>query len=131
MAGMKRVSKKELEELAHALGLRLNDLSVCQACLTFVSLPLDQGRDQEAAGASRRLAHEFWSEGLALPLQAALERARKRGVAGAAEAIADVEQRGWRARIVPAVIRELAGQQLAEMRASRIGGRNGTVTLLP
>jgi hypothetical protein len=131
MVDMRRLSKQELDDLADALEVNLNDVGVCQACLTFVSLPLDLGREQEAAGAARRLAPDFWAEGLALPVQAALERARKRGVPGAAEAIADVEQRGPRARIVAAVIRRLAAQQVEEMRASRIGGRNGNVTLLP
>lgn len=131
MADMRRLSKQEVEELAVALDVKLNDVSVCQACLTFVSFPLDLGREQEAAREARRLAPEFWAEGLALAVQAALERARKRGVPGAASAIEEVAERGPRARIVPAVIRQLAAQQVAEMRSSRIGGRNGNVTLLP
>lgn len=131
MDDMRRLSKQEVDELVLALDVSLNDVRVCLACLTFVSFPLDLGQDQKAAGAARRLAPNFWAEGLALPVQAALERARKRGVPGAAEAIAEVEERGPRARIVAAVIRQLAAQQVAEMRSSRIGGRKGNVTLLP
>jgi hypothetical protein len=131
MGDMRRMSRQELDDLADALAVNLNEVNVCQACLTFVSLPLDLGEQQKAAGAARRLAPDFWAEGLALPVQAALERARKRGVPGAAEAIADVAERGPRARIVAAVIRRLAAQQVEEMRSSRLGGRNGNVTLLP
>jgi hypothetical protein len=131
MDDMRRSSKQELDELADALAVNLNEVAVCQACLTLVSLPLDLGEHQKAAGAARRLAPDFWAEGLALPVQAALERARKRGVPGAAEAIEDVAERGPRARIVAAVIRRLAAQQVEEMRSSRLGGRNGNVTLLP
>ena len=130
MVGMRRLTRQEVEELAVALDVKLNDVGVCHACLTFVSIPLDRGREQEAAREARRLAPEFWAEGLALPVQAALERARKRSVPGAAAAIEEVAERGPRARIVAAVIRQLAVQQVAEMRSLRIGGRNGNVTFL-
>jgi hypothetical protein len=50
----------------------------------------------------------IWDEGLAPPLRAALERARCRGIHGAAVAIDDVELHGSGALIVAAVVRRLA-----------------------
>jgi hypothetical protein len=97
-----------VEHLAAALDLDVYEVGICHACLSFVSFPLDAGEEREVAGAVRAFAPILWEEGLALPLQAALERARRRGVAGAAAAIADVERRGCRAPIVSAVIRTLA-----------------------
>jgi hypothetical protein len=128
---VRRLSKTEVDELALALGLQLGEVDVCHACLSFVSFSLDQGDERAASGWARRMAPDLWDEGLALPIQAALQRARNRGVPGAAEAIAEVGERGPRARIVAAVVRRLAEQQVAEMRSNRIGGRNGRVTLLP
>ena len=62
------------------------------------------GDNRKAAGAFRNFAPDLWQEGLALPLQAALERARRGGVAGAEAAIGDIERLGPRAPIVSAVI---------------------------
>lgn len=117
--------------MAGALGLDLAELDVCYACLSFVAFPLDLGRDEEAARESRRIAPDLWDEGLALPLQAALAEARRRGVLWAAEAEEEVGVRGARARIVAAVIRRLAAQLVSRMRAPKLQGRNGHVTLLP
>lgn len=73
-----------------------------------MAFPLDAGDEREAARALREFAPLLWEEGLALPLQAALERARRRGIAGAETAITDVERRGARAAVVAAVVRRLA-----------------------
>jgi hypothetical protein len=96
------------EQLAAALDLDVYEVGICHACLCFVSFPLDAGDEREVARAVREFAPILWEDGLALPLQAALERARRHGVAGAAAAIADVERSGPRAPIVSAVIRTLA-----------------------
>lgn len=96
------------EQLAAALGLDVYEVGICHACLSFVSFPLDDGDEREVARAVRRFAPILWEEGLALPLQAALEQARRRGVVGAAAAIADVERQGPRAPIVAAIVRRLA-----------------------
>jgi hypothetical protein len=125
------MTKQEVDELALALDLQLGEVDVCDACLSFVSFPLERGEEREAANWARRMAPDLWDEGLALPIQAALQRAKNRGVPGAAEAIAEVGERGPRARIVAAVVRRLAEQQVAEMRSNRIGGRNGRLTILP
>lgn len=125
------LTRQQADELAGALGLELGELDVCYACLSFVAFPLDRGREEEAARESRRLAPDLWDEGLALPLQAALAEARRRGVPLAAEAEEEVAERGARARIVAAVIRRLAAQLVSRMRAPKLSGRNGNVTLLP
>jgi hypothetical protein len=96
------------EQLAAALDLDVFEVGICHACLSFVSLPLDAGDEREAARALRAFTPILWEEGLALPLQAALERARRRGVPGAAAAIVDVERCGPGAPIVSAVVRALA-----------------------
>jgi hypothetical protein len=96
------------EQLAEALDLDVYEIGICQACLSFVSFPLDAGDEREVVRAVREFAPILWEEGLALPLQAALERARRRDVAGAADAIADVARNGPMAPIVSAVIRTLA-----------------------
>jgi hypothetical protein len=125
------LTTKQADELAGALELDLAGLDVCYACLSFVAFPLDLGRVEEAARESRRIAPDLWDEGLALPLQAALADARERGVPWAAEAEGELTARGARARIVAAVVRRLAAQLVVQMRAPKLGGRNGHVTLLP
>ena len=96
------------EQLAAELDLDVYEIGICHACLSFVSFPLDDGDEREVARAVHEFAPILWEEGLGLPLQAALERARRRGVAGAAAAIADVARNGPRAPIVSAVICRLA-----------------------
>lgn len=98
----------ELEELVLALELDVYEVGICHACLSFVSFPLDLGDEPEVRRALRHFAPVLWDEGLALPVQAALHKASRSGVAGAAEAIADVDARGARATVVRAVIRRLA-----------------------
>ncbi len=97
-----------LERLAAAIDLDVYEVGICHACLSFVSFPLDVGDEQETARAVRTFTPILWREGLALPLQAALERARRRGLEGAEEAADDVERRGAQAPIVAAVVRRLA-----------------------
>ena len=97
-----------VQQLAAALDLDVFELGICHACLSFVAFPLDDGDEREVARAVREFAPILWEEGLALPLQDALERARRRGVPGAEAAIADVWRCGPRAPIVADVIRGLA-----------------------
>jgi hypothetical protein len=99
-----------LKQLAAALDLDVYEVGICHACLSFVSFPLDLGDEREAARAVRTFTPILWREGLALPLQAALERTRRRGVKGAEEAVDDVERRGAQAPIVAAVVRRLAAE---------------------
>jgi hypothetical protein len=95
-------------QLAEALDLDVYDVGICLPCLSFVAFPLDAGDEQETARAVTEFAPILWDEGLALPLRAALERSRGRGVPGADVAIEDVELHGSGALIVAAVVRRLA-----------------------
>lgn len=97
-----------LQQLAAELDLDVYEVGICHACLSFVALPLDAGDEREVARAVREFGPILWDEGLAEPLRAALDRARRRGVAGAERASADVEAFGAQAAIVGAVIRQLA-----------------------
>ena len=99
-----------IERLAAALDLDVFEIGICLPCLSFVSFPLDNGDEREVFRSIREFAPILWEEGLALPLQAALERARRDGVEGAEAAIVDVERNGPRASIVSAVIRTLAAE---------------------
>jgi hypothetical protein len=90
-----------LQKLAAELDLDVYEVGICHACLSFVSFPLDDGDERRVARALRKFGPILWEEGLAEPLQAALER-------GAERAIADVEASGAQAAIVTAVIRQLA-----------------------
>jgi hypothetical protein len=105
------------EELAGSLDLDVDEIGICQACLSFVSFPLELGDEKEVRRALRHFAPVLWDEGLALPLQAGLQKARRAGITGAENAIADVERRGPRAAIVPAVIRRLAADLTRRSRA--------------
>ena len=88
-------------------GLSLRD-RICHACLSFVSLAIDSGDERKVAGSITRMAPDLWAEGLAQPVRLALERARKRGVANADEAIVAVDKSGPRSPIVRAIVRRLA-----------------------
>jgi len=96
------------QQLVAELDLDVYEVSICHACLGFVAFPLDAGDERKTAGAVRRFGPILWEEGLAEPLRAALERAGRRGVAGAERAIADIETFGGQAPIVGAVVRQLA-----------------------
>jgi hypothetical protein len=97
-----------VQGLAAKLDLDVYEVGICHACLSFVAFPLDAGDEGETARALREFVPILWEEGLALPLQRALERARRRGVEGADVAIADIDRRGAGAAIVTAVVRQLA-----------------------
>jgi hypothetical protein len=125
------LTTSQADELAGRLGLQLAELDVCYACLSEVAFPLDRGWDDEAVRESARVAPDLWDEGLAAPLRAALVGARSRGEPLAAEAEDELVRRGAGAAIVAAVIRELAAQLASRLRAPRLQGRNGHVTLLP
>jgi len=98
----------EAEALAAELDLDVDDVAICHACLSFVSFALDSGDEHEVAGSIRRIAPDLWAEGLELPVRLALERAGKRGVRNAEEAIGVVDERGARSVVVRAIVRRLA-----------------------
>jgi len=102
------VSRDEAAALAAVLELDVDDIAICHACLSFVSLAIDSGDERKVAGSITRMAPDLWAEGLAQPVRLALERARKRGVANADEAIVAVDKSGSRGPVVRAIVRRLA-----------------------
>jgi len=92
------------------LDFDVDDIAICHACLSFVSLAIDSGDERKVAGSITRTAPDLWAEGLAQPVRLALERARKRGVANAEEAIVTVDKSGARSPVVRAIVRRLAAQ---------------------
>ena len=107
---MARNPREEAAELARALDLDVYEVGICHACLSFVSFAIDKGYEPAIRGATIQWSRILWDEGLALPVQAALERARRRGVPRAEEAIADVARAGPNSRYVRAIVRHLAGE---------------------
>ena len=102
------MTRAEAAALAAVLELDVDDIAICHACLSFVSLALDSGDERKVAGSITRMAPDLWAEGLAQPVRLALERARKRGVANAEEAIVTVDKSGPRSQIARAIVRRLA-----------------------
>ena len=111
----------EATELAAALELDVDDIAICHACLSFVSLAIDSGDERKVAGSITRMAPDLWAEGLAQPVRLALERARKRGVANAEEAIVAVDKSGPRSPVVRAIVRRLALSARAQGDLFRMG----------
>ena len=101
------MTRAEAVALAAQLELDVDDLAICQACLSFVSFAIDAGDERKVAGAITRMAPDLWAEGLSQPVRLALERARKLGVANAEEAIAAVAESGPRSQVVRAIVRRL------------------------
>lgn len=101
------------DAFAHELDLELDDLPICLACLSFVSIAIDSGDEHEIRRWTTKMTPDLWEEGLALPTRLAVERAHRRGVANAAEALADIDQRGPWSPVARAVVRRL-GEALAD-----------------
>jgi hypothetical protein len=119
------VTNAEAAALAAVLELDVDDLAICQACLSFVSFAIDAGDERKVAGSITRMAPDLWAEGLSQPVRLALERARKRGVANAEEAIVTVDQSGPRSPVVRAIVRRLAADLSARAKGDlfRMGWR--------
>lgn len=101
------------DAVAAAVELDLDDVPICLACLSFVSMAIDSGDEREIRRWTSKMTPDLWEEGLALPARLAVGRAARRGVAGAAEALAELEQRGPRSRMARALVRRLGGQLAA------------------
>ena len=94
------MTRTEAAALAAELELDVDDIAICHACLSFVSLAIDSGDERKVAGSITSMAPDLWAEGLAQPVRLALERARKLGVANAEEAIVTVDKSGPRSPVV-------------------------------
>jgi hypothetical protein len=108
-----RISREAAAEVAARLDLDVHDVAICLACLSFVSVPLGSGDEDEAGRWARRIAPDLWAEGLEQPVRLALRRAQDAGVPDAEAAILDVEARGPRSAMVRAIVLRL-GADLAE-----------------
>ncbi len=84
------------------------EIPICYACLSFVSVALDDGDPVEAARQARHMTPYLWEEGLAEPALAAMRRACERGVPYARAGLADLEQRGGRSGVARAIVLRLA-----------------------
>ena len=104
------MTRAAAEALAAQLDLDVDDVAICQACLSFVSFAIDSGDDREVMSWTMRIAPDLWAEGLAEPVRMALRRARERGVTDAGEAIRVVEKKGPRNSVVHAIVRRLAAE---------------------
>jgi hypothetical protein len=107
------ISSAEAADLARRLVLDLDEIGICHACLSFVSMPLGWGDEREARRATFAITPDLWEEGLAEPARLALERARVEEVAGAEAGLADVSERGGRSVTARAIVRRLAADQSA------------------
>ena len=105
-------------ELAAQLDLDLGRIPVCYPCLSFVSFAIDEGEPAKIRGACVRLTPDLWAEGLAEPARAAVERAVRRGVKNAEQALADIDRRGGRTTIARAIVLVLARQLSDRTRAA-------------
>jgi hypothetical protein len=110
------MNREQAQELANELDLDVDDIAICHACLSFVAFAVDGGDEADIRRQTNSLTPVLWAEGLALPAQLALERARKRGVDGAEEALEDVFDRGPRSAIAKAIVRRLGAELMARSR---------------
>jgi hypothetical protein len=101
------------DALLENLELDIDDIPICRACLSFVVSALEGGDPDTIERTTSEFAPILWREGLAQPVELALERARRRGITGADDAIGTVERNGPRAPIVRAIVQRLAAD-LAE-----------------
>ena len=104
------LDRRRAATLASALDLDVDAIGICHACLSFVSMAIDEGDEREIRRQTFQLTPILWDEGLSLPLRLALEGARASGVEDAAQALADVDGAGARTTIARAVVRQLALQ---------------------
>jgi hypothetical protein len=102
------VTNSDAAGLTAVLELDVDDLAICHACLSFVSVAIDACDERKVAGSITRMAPNLWAEGLSQPVRLALERARKLGIANAEEAIAAVAKSGPRSQVARAIVRRLA-----------------------
>jgi hypothetical protein len=111
------LSPQRAAAVAASLDLDAWEAGICLPCLSFVSLPLDDGDEREVRRNTLNMTPILWEEGLAQPARLALEHARARRVKDADRALADVDRSGGRTTIARAIVRVLALQLVAEMRA--------------
>jgi len=85
------------------LGLDLDCIPICPACLSFVSMSLTDPK--EARHWTFKMTPHLWEEGLREPAVEAVRRS------GDAVALADLEANGGRSKTARAIVMHLARQQ--------------------
>ena len=85
------------------LDLDVDQIGICQACLSFVSCSLKDPK--EARHWTYEMTPFMWEEGLKEPALAAVRKL------GDAEALADLEAKGGRSKTARAIVMHLARQQ--------------------
>lgn len=108
------LDERRATAVAESLGLQLRELQLCALCLFGVATALRGADERVTRRALRFFAPLLWEEGLADPVRTALRRAVESGVTDAAAAAVDVERYGPACRVVKAVVRRLAAEQLRE-----------------
>jgi hypothetical protein len=106
--GAESTSSIDASDLAARLEIDVDDVAICHACLSLVSIPLGRGDERGAVRATERITADLWDEGLALPARLALERARGDGVPGADAGLADIAARQARSVTARAIVLHLA-----------------------
>lgn len=113
-----------IDRLAETLDVGLCSPGVCPACLSLVASALEEGDGRSVAGRITMVAPDLWAEGLDQPVRAALASHARSEVAGAAEALADLDERGFRSGIFRAVVRRLARALAEDMRRLHLASLN-------
>jgi hypothetical protein len=85
------------------LDLDVDRIGICQACLSFVSMSLDDPK--KARHWAFEMTPNLWEEGLREPALAAVRRL------GDEAALADLEAKGGRSKTARAIVMHLARQQ--------------------
>jgi hypothetical protein len=116
-----RITDLQARAVAQVLELDVYEIGICLPCLSFVSFPLDHGDAREVRRAVRFITGDLWAEGLEAPARAALGDARQAGVPNADAALADVEARGHRSRVVREIVLRLAADLSRRTREARAG----------
>ena len=112
-----RITPARAMRLAAELDVDLH-CGICHACLSFVSLALDDGNRHRIQGELMRMTPLLWLEGLAEPALTAVRRACDRNVPDAELALADLEERGGRSAFARAIVRRLAAELTERTRIS-------------
>ena len=107
MATARAFTQRRADALVSELELDL-DQGICHACLSFVSFAIDSGDPREIARQTRQMTSFMWDDGLAEQAFTVVRRARDRGVADAADALADLERNASRSVVARSIVRRLA-----------------------
>jgi hypothetical protein len=113
------IPKQRAEEIVAGVEVDLDDATVCEACLSFVSFALERGDPKEVNRQLRIMTPDIWADGLSESAIDWVHVACARGVRGADAARAELTLRGGRSAVARAIVRKLAEEQLRRARLNR------------